>query len=254
MGSDLVNQRHGRGRNPLLAPLEAEVLGRRRLHRDAVDVDAHRLGHRRTHGVDVGTELGTLHRNRAVDIPDFVAPLAEHRRYAAQQNLRVDARIVVRRIGKVQPDVAQRRRTQQRIAQGVYHHIAVRVGDAPLRVGNPYAAQHQRQPFTEDMHVVSVSDSEIRHLSNSFFLRRGCRAATRQPHLRPFRNKDTNLQRNPRGDGPLFHRTARSSAAEPPQSERRNTADGAHIPNFFCNSGKLLLVPYTKDFRRITRF
>ena len=24
--------------------------------------------------------------------------------------------------------------------------------------------------------------------------------------------------------------------------------------NFFCNSGKLLLVPYTKDFGRITHF
>lgn len=29
---------------------------------------------------------------------------------------------------------------------------------------------------------------------------------------------------------------------------------GAAVRSFFCNSGKLLLVPYTKDFRRITRF
>lgn len=27
-----------------------------------------------------------------------------------------------------------------------------------------------------------------------------------------------------------------------------------HFKDFLCNSGKLLLVPYTKDFRRITRF
>jgi len=26
------------------------------------------------------------------------------------------------------------------------------------------------------------------------------------------------------------------------------------IPNISCNSGKLLLLPYTKDFGRITRF
>lgn len=29
---------------------------------------------------------------------------------------------------------------------------------------------------------------------------------------------------------------------------------GTMIGNFFSNSRKLLLVPYTKDFRRITRF
>lgn len=28
----------------------------------------------------------------------------------------------------------------------------------------------------------------------------------------------------------------------------------SHNPNFFSNSGKLLLVPYTKDFGIITRF
>lgn len=28
----------------------------------------------------------------------------------------------------------------------------------------------------------------------------------------------------------------------------------AIMPNFFCNSGKIFLVPYTKDFERITRF
>lgn len=28
----------------------------------------------------------------------------------------------------------------------------------------------------------------------------------------------------------------------------------SHNPNFFHNSGKLLFVPYTKDFGRITQF
>ena len=28
----------------------------------------------------------------------------------------------------------------------------------------------------------------------------------------------------------------------------------SHNPNFLCKSGKLLFVPYTKDFGRITRF
>lgn len=28
----------------------------------------------------------------------------------------------------------------------------------------------------------------------------------------------------------------------------------SHNPNFFSNSGKLSLVPYTKDFGRITHF
>ena len=111
----------------------------------------------------MGAELGTLHRDCAVDVADFVAPLTQHRHNAAQQDFRVNARKVGRRIGKVQPDVAQRRRTQQRVAQGMNHHIAVRMGNAALRMRNLHAAQHQRQPFAEGVDVVSVSYSEISH-------------------------------------------------------------------------------------------
>lgn len=38
------------------------------------------------------------------------------------------------------------------------------------------------------------------------------------------------------------------------QNVRNNYLTDAINPSFLYNSGKLLLVPYTKDFRRITRF
>ena len=77
-----------------------------------------------------------------------------------QQQFRVDTLVVVRRVGEMQPDVAQRGGAQQCVAEGVDHHVAVRVGDAPLVVFDPDAAQHEGQPFGQCVYVVSVSDSE----------------------------------------------------------------------------------------------
>lgn len=46
------------------------------------------------------------------------------------------------------------------------------------------------------------------------------------------------------------------SAAKRAMTSLANGTDNKPASNakFFFNSGKLLLVPYTKDFRRITRF
>lgn len=108
-----------------------------------------------------GRNPGLLGADRAVHVPDLVALFAQQFRHAAQQDLRVDARKIDRRVGKVQPDVAQRRGAQQSVAQGVDRHVSVRVGDAPFRVGDLHASQNQRQAVGQSVYVVSVSYSEI---------------------------------------------------------------------------------------------
>ena len=75
----------------------------------------------------------------------------------------VDARIIVGRVGKWSPISAERCGPQQGVAQGVYGDITVRMGDAPLRVGDLDASEDEPQAVGQDMHVVTVSDSEIRH-------------------------------------------------------------------------------------------
>ncbi len=87
---------------------------------------------------------------------------AQQRRDALQQNFRVDARIFVRRVGEVLPDVAQGRRAQQGVAYGMDRRIAVGVCDAPFRVGYFHPAEDRTQPLAEGVHVESVTYSEIR--------------------------------------------------------------------------------------------
>ena len=68
----------------------------------------------------------------------------------------------------MQPDVAQRRGAQQRVAYGVYRHVAVRMRDASFRMGNLDSAQYQPQAVRQRMHVVSVSYPEIGHMLSVF--------------------------------------------------------------------------------------
>ena len=170
-GSAFGDQCHGRDGNPLLAPFETEMLCGRSFDRHPVIAYAHCTGHCGAHRVDMGPELGPLHPDRTIDIPDFVSPFAQQRSNPAEQNFRIYSREVVRRVGEVQPDVAQRRGAQQRVAYGVYRHVAVRMRDASFRMGNLDSAQYQPQAVRQRMHVVSVSYPEIGHML-SVFLRK----------------------------------------------------------------------------------
>ena len=122
---------------------------------------AHCTGHRGAHGVDMRPQFGPLHPDRTIDIPDLIPFFTQQRRNPSEQYFRVDAPEVVRRVGEVYPDVAQRCGAQQCVAYGVYRHVAVRMRHESFRVRNFDPAQHQGQPVGQRVYVVSVSYSEI---------------------------------------------------------------------------------------------
>ena len=62
-------------------------------------------------------------------------------------------------VREVLADVAQRRRAEQRIGQGVQQHVAVGVGDQPMFVGNAHAAEGDEVALAEAMHVVAMANS-----------------------------------------------------------------------------------------------
>ena len=63
----------------------------------------------------------------------------------------------------MESDVTERSGAEQGVAQGVNGHIAVRMGDATLRVRDLDTPEHQPQPVGQRMDIISVSDSEICH-------------------------------------------------------------------------------------------
>ena len=63
-----AQERDGLRCEPLSAPGEAELVGRRRPHGDAIEVDTHRSREARAHGVAHGRDPGLLSDEHAVGV------------------------------------------------------------------------------------------------------------------------------------------------------------------------------------------
>ena len=68
----------------------------------------------------------------------------------------------------MKPDVTECRSAEQCVAQGMYYHIAVGVGDAAFLMFDFDASQYEGQPLSEGVYVVSVSDSELHDVVPNF--------------------------------------------------------------------------------------
>ena len=64
-------------------------------------------------------------------------------------------------VRKVQTDVPQCGRAQQRVHHRVGQHIRVGVAQQPFFIGNRDAAQHQAAARHQAVHIVSVSNAEL---------------------------------------------------------------------------------------------
>ena len=93
--------------------------------------------------------------------------------------------------GKCSPISPMRRRAQERVADGVAHHVGVRVPDEPdRRVGEVHAAEHERAPGADRVHV--VSDSGSNHTASPFLrIASAIRRSSRNVTLRLVRSPGT---------------------------------------------------------------
>src|SRR5207247_491116 len=114
--------------------------------------DAQASGDRLTHRGDVRAYAGRLRNDRRVDRDDGVARLADLRSDLAQQLLAVRAsetRIVAR---EVRSEIAEVRRSEDRVHDRVEEHVTIGVASEPLRVLDRDTAQDQaaarREPVT----------------------------------------------------------------------------------------------------------
>ena len=77
----------------------------------------------------------------------------------------VCARIVWVGIGKMLPDVAKRRRSEEGVGNGVQQHIRIRVPQQPLFIRYIHAAEDELASLHQSMHV--VADTHSRHTLSS---------------------------------------------------------------------------------------
>ena len=151
---------------------KTEPLLGRRLDADAGSVERKRAGEIFPHPLTVGRELRSLRQNRRVNIHDRPARLRQTFPHPLKQQDAGKACVGCVRIGKELSDIAQRRRAEQSVHDGVRQHIGVAVAEQALFIRHLYAAENEPSPLRQAVDVVAVSDAQARHSSTSRSSRR----------------------------------------------------------------------------------
>ena len=120
-----MQQRDDRQRQGPAYARRAHPFGRFRLHVDLRELHPRQLGDARAHGLDVRHQLGRLRHDGRVDVADGPAQRAHALRHLGQQHARIGALEARIRVGKMAANVAQARRAQQRVDDGVQQRIRI---------------------------------------------------------------------------------------------------------------------------------
>ena len=125
-----------------------------------LDVDLVRLGRQALrngllHGGQMRLHYGTLSYNCSIQVHQPPTVAAYQTRHVPQEVSGV--RVLVRRVagGELPADVAQPRRPQQRVDDGVQQRIAVAVAQEAPVVRDEHAAEHQWTSLDETVDVVA---------------------------------------------------------------------------------------------------
>ena len=151
---------------------KAEPLLGRRLDADAGSVERKRAGEIFPHPLTVGRELRSLRQNRRIKVDDGISRLTQPLRHTLEQQDARDPGVSRVRIGKELADIAQRRRAEQSVHDGVRQHIGVAVAEQALFIRHLYAAENEPPPLRQAVDVIAVSDAQTRHFSASRSSRR----------------------------------------------------------------------------------
>lgn len=131
---------------PSSRPTKPSRSGRGRLDRHTRNIHAQHAGQPPAHGIDVGTQPGTLHGDGHIGIHHTESFTGQQFHTPFQQHHAVYPGILRRRIRKMEPDIAQSGGTEQGIAQRMHGHVAVRMGHASPVVLQVDSAKPQAQP------------------------------------------------------------------------------------------------------------
>src|SRR6185437_9601398 len=145
---------------------EAQLLGRGGLHADPADLAAEVSGEVFPHRLRVWPDLRRLGDHRDIRIAQRVTMLHHQRCRVAQELAAV--RIAPARIGgrKMPADVAQGQRTENRIAQGVDHHVAVGMRNHAPAMRHAHAADDDMVARAEGVYVKPATDAHHAVLSS----------------------------------------------------------------------------------------
>ena len=108
---------------------------------------------------DVRRHLRRLGNEGGIHVADAPAGFAHQMQGLAQQDAAVDVLVLRLGVGEMAPDVAQRRRPQQRIANGMQQHIRIGMTEQAFLIRNVHPAEDKLAPHHQLMNVETLSDT-----------------------------------------------------------------------------------------------
>lgn len=123
--------------------------------RDAVDRAYYDSCKGFPHLLDVWGDFRLLEQEHDIGIDKMPALVPYHRDDAFKKNLAVDTFVFIVGVREMLSDVAKRERAEHGVAKRVDEGVAVRMGDAALRVRNGDAAQSEGQTLFEAVDIVA---------------------------------------------------------------------------------------------------
>ena len=145
-------------RQTACAAIPSRVPVKPSLDADRTCIHAERCGNVCPHGGNMRRELRLLSNHGRINVDDPVAVRRQHTADKRQKVQRIRAlvgRILVR---KVLADVAERRRAEQRVRDGVQQHVRIRMPEQPERMRDFHAAENEVTPRHKAVHVIAVPD------------------------------------------------------------------------------------------------
>ena len=134
-------------------PGETEPLLRCGLDADAGSIQTHGCGDVTAHGGDVRRQLRRLRDDRGIHVPWFKARLTQDTAHLPQKGQAVCALITRVAVREMPAYVAQCRRPQQGIHDGVDQNVRIRVSQQTLFIGYLHSAEYQLPALHEPVAV-----------------------------------------------------------------------------------------------------
>ena len=112
----------------------------------------------------MGHQLGRLCDHGAVDVADLPAVFLHPAQRRGQQDRRICAPKLRIGVGEMGTDVAERRRPQQRVGDGMQQDVRIRMAQQAMGVRYLDTAQDQFAAGDQCVHVPAFADTEIVHV------------------------------------------------------------------------------------------
>jgi hypothetical protein len=147
-------------RDGLVAAKRINLLVRLSFDAHCGDVDANRAGQIRAHRADVGQQLWPFGNDDGVNVDDAVSRVADDVDGALEQRDAVRVFPPWIDVGKMLADVAGRRRSENRIGDGMAQHIRIRMSGQAGVMGDVDTADDEPLSALEAMEIVAGADSQ----------------------------------------------------------------------------------------------